>query len=117
MSNEGTISFVSSGRLTWWAVAAQALLTGAAVFLTVFQQMRSAVCDTQCDFETAEAALAAVKIVAMSILVITILLLALLRSRWAKLWPLPLAGVVLTIAAMIVTSQIFIAALPPLPPA
>lgn len=104
-----------SGRhdsLTGLLLAAQALLTIAALGLTVWQRMRSAVCDLQCDFATADAALLALKVGVITIFTVTTVALALTRKRRRRTWPIPLAGIALTVATMVITNQIFTAALP-----
>ncbi|CAL4859063.1 hypothetical protein MMM2322_00707 [Microbacterium sp. MM2322] len=103
------------GWLTWTLLIGQIFLAVAAVALTPLQGLRSAVCDEQCDFATAEAALEGVSIAAFSILALTLVLLYVRRHRWSTSWPIPATGIILTVIAMIVSNQIFMAALPPLP--
>lgn len=93
-------------------LVAQVLLAIAAVALIPFQAMRTAVCDTQCDFATASAAMTGVAISVAAILVLTVVLLVVRRKTWAKNWPIVLGGIALTALAMFVCNQIFIAALP-----
>lgn len=102
-----------SERLTVSLLVAQVLLAIAAVVLTRFQGMRSAACDTQCDFEAADAALVGISITAPAILIVTVLVLFFLRKRnWSSAWLVPLAGVLLTVLAMVFWNQVFISALP-----
>ena len=98
--------------LTSLLLAAQILIAAAAVALIPFQAMRTAVCDTQCDFVTASAAMKGLTITVAAILITTVVLLIVRRGRWAHNWPITLVGVVLTILAMVISNQIFIAALP-----
>lgn len=107
-----TTSTGGVGLFAGLLLVAQALLALAAIGLTAVQPLRTAVCDAQCDFAMAAAALAAVKIAVIVIFIVTLAVLGLLRKRLRPIWLIPFSGIVLTIAAMIITNQIFIAALP-----
>jgi hypothetical protein len=111
-SNDRGGRAVGNAVFTSLLLAAQVLLAIAAVALIPFQAMRTAVCDTQCDFATASAAMTGVAVSVTAILVLTVVVLIVRRKNWAKNWPILLGGIALTALAMFVCNQIFIAALP-----
>ncbi len=113
--NTNRTTFITSGGLTSLLLTAQIFLAAAAVILAPVQAMRSAVCDTQCDFVAADAALYGVMIAAIAILLLNAVALFVRRKKWSENWPIVLGGIVLTILAMVISNQIFIAAFPPLP--
>ncbi|MEU2204702.1 hypothetical protein AB0P19_10465 [Microbacterium oleivorans] len=92
----------------------QILLVVASVVLIPFQAMRSAVCDAQCDFAAAETALTVGVVATVSILVLTVIVLAVRRFRPTRSWLVVLAGIGLTMAAMFTSNEFFKAALPPM---
>ncbi len=111
-SDDQPVPATGGAIVTSLLLGAQVLVAVAAVALIPFQAMRTAVCDKQCDFATASAAMTGVAISVAAILVLTVVLLVVRRKTWAKNWPIALGGSALTALAMFVCNQIFIAALP-----
>lgn len=117
MSVSGTESTTRTGRgwLTGALLLVHVPLTALSFFYVVVLAMRSAGCDTQCDFEAAGATLSGSRVTLVAILLLTIAALAVRAKKWATNWPIPLIGIVLTILTLIVAGQLFIAYLPSLP--
>lgn len=99
--------------LTGWLLGLQALLVVGFVILVPFQSMRTAVCEAQCDFSAASAAVVGGTVAVFSILVVTVAVLLIRRAQYARNWPIVLLGVTLTAVAMFVSNELFKAALPP----
>lgn len=115
-ASEGPVTNPGEARaaITGVLLGVQIVLVVASVALIPFQAMRSAVCDMQCDFGAAETALAGGVVATVSILVLTVIVLAVQRFRSTLSWLVVLAGIGLTVGAMFTSNEFFKAALPPL---
>lgn len=110
----GTEPRKARAAFTGLLLGVQIVLVVASAALIPFQAMRSAVCDMQCDFAVAEAALTAGVVTTFSILVLTVIVLAVRRFRCTRSWLIVLAAIGLTGGAMFTSNEFFKAALPPL---
>lgn len=112
MQTEDQTREAGRGVATWLLLAVHVVLTGVAVWLIPLLAMRSAACDQQCDFATADAAILGARIAVLAILALTIATLGPRWKKWARCWPIVLVGILLTIVAVIVANHVLIAALP-----
>jgi len=110
----GTEPGKARAKFTGVLLGIQIVLVIVSAVLIPFQAMRSAVCDMQCDFAAAETALTGGVVATVSILVLTVIVLAVRRFRSTRSWLVALAGIGLTVGAMFASNEFLKAVLRPL---